>query len=87
MPVVAAATARLRSAGEVPAGAERATTTAAGAAVAPTCGHPRNATTALASTNIIAAPASSEPAVPNPAMYALVARIPQRFYRQPTENL
>jgi len=39
------------------------------------CGQPRTATTALAKTNAIAAPASSEPAVPKPAMYARVARI------------
>jgi hypothetical protein len=42
----------------------------------PMSGHPWNATTALASTNTIAAPASSEPVVPKPAMYARVARIP-----------
>ncbi len=52
----------------------RLTTTAAGVAPAPTCGQPRNATTALARTNTIAAPASNEPAVPNPAMYAREAR-------------
>jgi hypothetical protein len=52
----------------------RLTTTAAGVAPAPTWGQPRNATTALARTNTIAAPASNEPAVPNPAMYALEAR-------------
>jgi hypothetical protein len=39
-----------------------------------TWGQPWKDTTALASTNRIAAPASSEPAVPNPARYALVAR-------------
>jgi hypothetical protein len=42
----------------------------------PTLGHPWNATTALASTNTIAARASSEPVVPKPAIYARVARIP-----------
>jgi hypothetical protein len=42
----------------------------------PTAGHPWNATRALASTNTSAAPASSDPAVPNPARYARVARMP-----------
>jgi hypothetical protein len=45
-----------------------AMTIEAGAAFEPTCGQPRKATTALARTNTIAAPASNEPAVPNPAM-------------------
>jgi hypothetical protein len=39
------------------------------------CDQPWNETTALASTNRIAAPATSDPAVPNPATYARVARI------------
>jgi hypothetical protein len=42
----------------------------------PMFGHPWKATNALAKTNAIAAPARSEPAVPNPAMYARVARMP-----------
>jgi hypothetical protein len=50
------------------------TTTALEAPWSPTAGHPWNDTTALASTNRIAAPASSDPAVPKPAMYARVAR-------------
>jgi hypothetical protein len=37
-------------------------------------GQPWKATMALASTNSTAPPASIEPAVPNPAMYALVVR-------------
>ena len=40
----------------------------------PTFGHPLKATTALPSTNSIAAHKTSEPAVPSPAMYARVAR-------------
>ena len=40
----------------------------------PTCGQPRNATIALASTNKRAAPASREPDVPKPARYARVVR-------------
>jgi hypothetical protein len=44
----------------------------------PTCGHPWNDTNALANRNIRAAPASSDPAVPKPAAYALVARMSQR---------
>ena len=52
----------------------------------PTCGQPWNETSALANRNRIAAPASSEPAVPNPAKYALVAlilQIPFRVSAQP----
>src|SRR5579884_178820 len=49
-------------------------TTAVGDALLPTCGQPRNATNALASTNSIAAPANRDPAVPKLAMYARVAR-------------
>jgi hypothetical protein len=37
-------------------------------------GQPRKETTALASTKRMAAPASSDPAVPKPAIYARVAR-------------
>lgn len=48
----------------------------------PICGHPRNVTNALARTNTIAAPASSDPAVPNPAAYALVARMSTVLNRQ-----
>jgi hypothetical protein len=40
-----------------------------------TGGEPRKETIALATTNRIAAPATREPAVPNPATYARVARI------------
>ena len=50
------------------------TWTATGAGWSPTCGQPRKATIALASTNIAAAPASNEPEVPSPARYARVAR-------------
>ena len=42
----------------------------------PTSGHPWNATSALASTNTSAATARSDPALPKPAMYARVARMP-----------
>jgi hypothetical protein len=47
----------------------------------PTCGQPRNETTALANTNSTAAPATNDPAVPSPAMYARVART-FSIYRQ-----
>jgi hypothetical protein len=40
-----------------------------------TGGEPRKETIALATTNRIAAPATRDPAVPNPATYARVARI------------
>jgi hypothetical protein len=51
-----------------------ATVTATGVGSAPTWGQPRKATIALASKNIAAAPARSDPEVPNPARYARVAR-------------
>ncbi len=74
-PLAAAMTVTRRTAGE-PAGAvwrlARITVEADG--WAPIVGQPRKETTALASTNRMAAPARSEPAVPNPAMYARVAR-------------
>jgi hypothetical protein len=40
-----------------------------------TGGEPRKETIALATTNRTAAPATRDPAVPNPATYARVARI------------
>ena len=52
----------------------RETDTATGGGWLPTWGQPRNATIALASRNISAAPASNDPDVPNPARYARVAR-------------
>jgi hypothetical protein len=63
----AAATASRRPARDMPAAWVRLTTTEAGAVVLATCGQPLNATTALAVTNTSAAPATSDPAVPNPA--------------------
>jgi hypothetical protein len=60
-------------------------TTAGGSAAEPSCGQPWKLTSALASTNRIAAPASSEPAVPNPARYARVARtlsVPSATWRK-----
>jgi len=62
------------------------TDTDTGAGCPPTCGHPWNATIALASTNIAAAPASKDPEVPNPAKYPRVARtfVPYRTaWRKP----
>jgi hypothetical protein len=50
-------------------------TTEAVGGVLDTWGHPWNPTTALASTNIRAAPASNMPEVPKPATYARVAPI------------
>jgi hypothetical protein len=75
-PVCDAAAAAMRCvAGELcEARAGALTTTAFEAAPSPTAGQPLNDTTALASTNRMAAPASSDPAVPKPAMYARVAR-------------
>jgi hypothetical protein len=52
----------------------RVADTDTGAGWPPTCGHPWNATIALASRNVAAAPASSEPDVPNPARYPCAAR-------------
>jgi hypothetical protein len=49
-------------------------TTCAGVSLPPALGQPRNATTALASTNTTAAPTTIEPAVPSPARYARVVR-------------
>ena len=70
------------------AGAElvRLTTTDGGVAVGPPAGQPRNATTALASTNTIADPASNEPAVPNLRCMP-GRRAPQGLNRQRRENL
>ena len=64
-----------RATGEMAAEAERGeTTTSPGEGCAATCGQPWKATSALATMNISAAPASSEPLVPMPARYARVAR-------------
>jgi hypothetical protein len=52
----------------------RVAETDTGAGWPPTWGQPLNATIALPSRNIAAAPASSDPEVPNPARYARVAR-------------
>ncbi len=50
------------------------TATATGDGGLPTWGQPRKATIALASRNIAAAPATSDPEVPKPARYPRVAR-------------
>jgi hypothetical protein len=60
----------------------RETDTATGGGWLPTWGQPRNATIALASRNITAAPASNDPDVPNPARYPRVARTFD-LYRSP----
>ncbi|MDQ6744957.1 MAG: hypothetical protein M3Z27_02905 [Actinomycetota bacterium] len=52
-----------------------ASTIAEGAVPTSSCGQPLKETAALASTNSTATPATSDPAVPKPAMYALGARI------------
>jgi hypothetical protein len=49
-------------------------TSCAGVSLPSALGQPRNATTALASTNTRAAPTTIEPAVPSPARYARVVR-------------
>jgi hypothetical protein len=73
-PAVAAVRSRVAREGAGAPMLARVADTDTGAGWAPTCGHPWNATIALASRNIAAAPASSEPDVPNPARYARVAR-------------
>lgn len=64
---VLTATASRRATGE--GGVERGTVTATVAEPLATCGHPRKATIAVASTNRTAAPATSEPELPKPARY------------------
>jgi hypothetical protein len=73
-PAVAALSSRVAREGAGPPMLARVADTDTGAGWPPTCGHPLNATIALASRNIAAAPASSEPDVPNPARYPRVAR-------------
>lgn len=63
----------------------RETDTATGGGWLPTWGQPRNATIALANRNITAAPASSDPDVPNPARYPRVART-FALYRSPADK-
>jgi hypothetical protein len=69
--------ARRRDAAVLATDDDRTSCTVAGVDCEAIWGQPRNETTALASTNMTAAPASSEPAVPKPATYARVARIPK----------
>ncbi|HEY5429511.1 MAG TPA: hypothetical protein VIK04_10370 [Solirubrobacteraceae bacterium] len=59
-----------------PATGRAVTSCVAGAPPPPRVGHPLNATTALANVNRRAAPRTSAPAVPSPAIYARVARTP-----------
>jgi hypothetical protein len=59
---------------ELGAGEDAGRATVAVAGWVATCGQPRKATIALASTNRAAAPASRDPEVPKPARYARVAR-------------
>jgi hypothetical protein len=75
--VTLAAAASRRVAAVLPAADDGTLCSVAGVDCAAICGQPRNETTALASTNMTAAPASREPAVPKPATYARVARIPR----------
>jgi hypothetical protein len=70
--VVLRTAARRRLTREGAAGCEAVTATLPGPVAI--WGQPRKATIALPSTNRTAAPASSEPEVPKPARYALVAR-------------
>ena len=65
---------RTREARDAEGTSVRGIETEAGAVWPPTWGQPWKATNALASTNMSAAPANSEPDVPNPARYARVAR-------------
>ena len=89
-------TTRRRRSTREPATGEPLSCSAAGEPWPAIFGQPRKATTALAITNRTAAQASTEPAVPKPAMYARVTRIvqtrrPRARYRKharwPTGNL
>jgi hypothetical protein len=68
-----------RSAREGAATFDCDTATATGDGGLPTWGQPRKATIALASRNIAAAPATSDPEVPKPARYPRVARTFDRY--------
>jgi hypothetical protein len=78
-PTRAVAASRSRFAWEGGATFDCDTATATGVGGLPTAGQPRKATIALASRNIAAAPATSDPEVPNPARYARVARTLGRY--------